>query len=58
VETFAEKGDHTLTVQLVENNHQPVQPELKQVIHFKTSSGSGTGTSGGTSGNSGYDYSY
>jgi plastocyanin len=29
-------GDHTLTVQLVENNHKPVAPEVKQVITFKT----------------------
>lgn len=29
-------GDHTLTVQLVGNNHKPVAPEFKQVITFKT----------------------
>lgn len=29
-------GEHMLTVQLVGNNHAPVQPEVKQVVHFKT----------------------
>ncbi|MFY0544344.1 stalk domain-containing protein [Brevibacillus sp. H7] len=29
-------GSHTLTVQLVGNDHKPVQPEVKQVIAFTT----------------------
>jgi plastocyanin len=29
-------GNHTLTLQLVGANHKPIQPEVKQVIHFKT----------------------
>jgi plastocyanin len=29
-------GEHTLTVQLVGNNHKPVLPAVKQVVHFKT----------------------
>jgi len=29
-------GKHTLTVQLVGNNHQPIKPEVKQVITFTT----------------------
>ena len=29
-------GSHTLTVQLVGNDHKPISPEVKQVIHFKT----------------------
>jgi plastocyanin len=29
-------GKHTLTVQLVGNDHKPVQPEVKRVIHFTT----------------------
>jgi plastocyanin len=32
-------GDHTLTVQLVGNDHKPIEPAVKQVIHFKTVSG-------------------
>jgi plastocyanin len=31
-------GDHTLTVQLVGANHKPIQPAVKQVVHFKTKS--------------------
>lgn len=31
-------GDHTLTVQLVGNDHKPISPAIKQVIHFKTKS--------------------
>jgi plastocyanin len=31
-------GDHTLTVQLVGNDHKPFSPAVKQVIHFKTTS--------------------
>lgn len=33
-----EPGDHTLTVQLVGNDHKPISPAIKQVIHFKTKS--------------------
>lgn len=29
-------GEHTLTVQLVGNDHKPVQPEIKQVIKFNS----------------------
>lgn len=29
-------GEHTLTVQLVGNNHKPVEPQVMQVIHFRT----------------------
>lgn len=29
-------GNHTLTVQLVGNDHKPLVPEVKQVIHFQT----------------------
>lgn len=29
-------GEHTLTVQLVGNDHKPVQPEVKQVIKFNS----------------------
>lgn len=29
-------GQHTLTVQLVGNDHKPVQPEVKQTISFQT----------------------
>jgi plastocyanin len=29
-------GEHTLTVQLVGNDHKPVVPEVKQVVHFST----------------------
>lgn len=29
-------GEHTLTVQLVGNNHQPIRPAVKQVITFRT----------------------
>ncbi|MEW9673156.1 stalk domain-containing protein [Ammoniphilus sp. 3BR4] len=29
-------GDHTLTVQLVGNDHKPITPEVKQVITFTT----------------------
>jgi plastocyanin/uncharacterized protein YegJ (DUF2314 family) len=32
-----EPGEHTLTIQLVGNNHKPVTPEAKKVITFKTS---------------------
>ncbi|MFE5323617.1 stalk domain-containing protein [Paenibacillus sp. NPDC056579] len=31
-------GQHTLTVQLVGNDHKPVQPEVKQVIPFTSTS--------------------
>lgn len=30
-------GEHTLTVQLVGNDHKPIQPEVKQVVQFHTS---------------------
>ncbi|WP_152395142.1 stalk domain-containing protein [Paenibacillus guangzhouensis] len=33
-------GKHTLTVQLVGNNHQPIKPEVKQVITFTTKAAS------------------
>jgi plastocyanin len=29
-------GEHTLTVQLVGNDHKPIAPEVKQVVHFST----------------------
>ncbi|WP_055745830.1 stalk domain-containing protein [Brevibacillus choshinensis] len=29
-------GTHTLTVQLVGNDHKPISPAVKQVIHFQT----------------------
>lgn len=31
-------GNHKLTVQLVENNHQPLQPVIKKVVTFTTKS--------------------
>lgn len=42
-------GDHILTVQLVGNDHKPVEPAVKQVIHFKTVVGS-TGTTTSSNG--------
>lgn len=33
-----QSGNHTLTVQLVGNDHKPIAPEVKQVIHFQTES--------------------
>ncbi|WP_274364605.1 stalk domain-containing protein [Paenibacillus thermotolerans] len=39
-------GKHTLTVQLVGNDHKPVMPEVKRVIRFETkASGGGQATS-------------
>ncbi|MFK7692628.1 SMP-30/gluconolactonase/LRE family protein [Paenibacillus sp. HJGM_3] len=29
-------GEHTLTVQLVGNDHKPIQPEVKQVVKFQS----------------------
>jgi plastocyanin len=29
-------GQHTLTVQLVGNDHKPIAPDVKQVVHFTT----------------------
>jgi|GEM_PF-1521172 len=29
-------GEHTLTVMLEDNTHQPLQPEVKRVVHFTT----------------------
>ncbi|MEJ8544326.1 stalk domain-containing protein [Brevibacillus borstelensis] len=37
-------GKHTLTVQLVGADHKPIQPEVKQVVHFTTTGKSGVGT--------------
>ncbi|RNB79480.1 hypothetical protein EDM59_27710 [Brevibacillus nitrificans] len=34
-------GKHTLTVQLVGNDHKPISPEVKKVIHFQTTAKSG-----------------
>lgn len=31
-------GEHRLAVQLVGANHKPILPEVKQVVHFKTTS--------------------
>lgn len=39
-------GDHTLTVQLVNNDHSPIQPEVKQVIKFKSAKAPGLEVTG------------
>ncbi len=55
-------GEHTLTVQLVNNDHTPIQPEVKQEIHFTTegsdASGSTSPSTGEDSSNSNYNNDY